>query len=87
MKFLRISTAILALLPLAASAQWMTGPTNLTFADIAVGLLNLVWIAFTVIAIVAFVIAGIMFLTAFGDPEKLAKAKSAFIWVTVRSER
>jgi len=39
-----------------------------------------VWVIFTGFAVVAFVFAGIMFLTAQGDPNKLTLAKNAFLW-------
>lgn len=41
---------------------------------------NFIWIIFGAIAVVMFVIAGIYFLTAGGEPEKIQKARSAFIW-------
>jgi len=39
-----------------------------------------IWVVFGLIALVAFVIAGVLFLTAAGDPEKVAKARTAFLW-------
>ena len=41
---------------------------------------SLIWIVFGAVALVCFVIAGILFLTAQGAPEKLKTARSAFIW-------
>ena len=41
---------------------------------------SLLWFIFETIVIVCFVMAGILFLTAQGAPEKLNAAKSAFIW-------
>lgn len=38
------------------------------------------WIIFAAVAVICFVIAGILFLTAQGQPEKLKTARSAFIW-------
>jgi len=38
---------------------------------------------FTAIVVVLFVVAGILFLTAQGAPEKLATARSAFLWGVV----
>jgi len=38
------------------------------------------WVIFGGIAVVMFVVAGILFLTANGDPEKIASARSAAIW-------
>jgi hypothetical protein len=39
-----------------------------------------IWMVFGALAVVMFVIAGIAFLTAQGDPTKVATARSAFIW-------
>jgi ATP/ADP translocase len=44
--------------------------------EIAIG----AWIVFTIIAVVMFVIAGILFLTAAGDAEKVQNARNAFLW-------
>jgi len=41
---------------------------------------NAMWIIFMGIAVIMFVVAGILFLTAGGQPEKVASARSAFIW-------
>jgi len=43
-------------------------------------IVNKVWIVFTIIAIIMFVIAGILFMTAQGAPEKIATARQAFLW-------
>lgn len=41
---------------------------------------SVVWYVFGTIVIVCFVMAGILFLTAQGDPEKLKTARHAFMW-------
>lgn len=41
------------------------------------------WTVFGGLAVVMFVIAGILFLTAQGDPEKVKNARNAFIWGVV----
>jgi len=75
-KIALISASIL-LLPVLAFAQ-PSGGMNLC------GLVNsiqrFVWIIFGLIAVIAFVTAGILFLTAGGQPEKVQSARSAFIW-------
>ena len=43
-------------------------------------IINQVWIVFTIFAVICFVIAGILFLVSQGDPEKVTKARSAFLW-------
>lgn len=42
-----------------------------------------IWIIFGCVAVVCFVIAGILFLTAMGAPEKIKQAKSAFVYGVV----
>lgn len=44
---------------------------------------NLVGLVFGAIAVIMFVIAGILFLTAQGQPEKVQTARQAFIWGVV----
>lgn len=44
---------------------------------------QIVGLVFGAIAVVLFVMAGIMFLTAQGDPEKVKTARNAFIWGVV----
>jgi len=41
---------------------------------------NIAWKIFAIIALIAFVTAGILFLSAAGDPEKIKTARTAFIW-------
>ena len=41
---------------------------------------NAMGLIFGAIAVIAFLYAGILFLTAGGAPEKIAAARSAFIW-------
>ncbi len=68
--------------PVLACAQ-IGGPVPSVTTDLT-GLgqkiANAVWIVFTIIAVVAFVIAGILFLVSGGNPDKIAQARTAFIW-------
>jgi hypothetical protein len=41
---------------------------------------NLMGTIFGAVAVIAFLISGVLFLTAGGDPEKVQMARSAFIW-------
>lgn len=71
-------------LPVLAFAQISaTPPSSTSFTDLT-GLGNKIvqqiWVVFTVIAVICFVVAGILFLTSGGDPDKITKARSAFIW-------
>jgi len=61
-----------------------TGTVCITDYKVLVNnILNAVWIIFAAIVLVCFVLSGILFLTAQGDPEKLRTARSAFIWGSV----
>jgi len=44
---------------------------------------NIVWWVFIAIAIILFLVTGILFLNAHGDPGKLETARQALIWGTV----
>ena len=72
-----VSVAILAA-PVLAFAQ-PTGQITSLCALIQ-KIESIVWMAFGLIAVIAFVVAGILFLTAGGTPEKVQQARSAFLW-------
>jgi len=80
---LSLTTIGMAVLPIIALAQ-VGGAAPSTFAisleSLGQIIVNQIWIVFTIIAIVCFVVAGVLFLTSQGDPEKIAKARSALIW-------
>ena len=59
----------------------MQGPgANTNITQITISIANAVWIVFTGIAVVAFIVAGVLFLTAQGSPEKISRARMAFFW-------
>ena len=60
-------------LPLSASNFW----------GIMVRILKLIWPVFVGLAIVMFLVAGFMFLTAQGEPNKLKIARDSVIWASV----
>lgn len=70
------------LLPVVAFADTPGMPTDVvTSVEILVEKIeNLLWIVFGGIAVVMFVVAGILFLTAGGQAEKIQAARSALIW-------
>jgi len=51
-----------------------------TLSDLIHAAENVTGLVFGAIAVICFVIAGILFLTAQGQPEKIKTARSAFIW-------
>jgi hypothetical protein len=50
---------------------------------ILLAILDLVWYIFFGVAVIMFILAGIQFLTARGDPGKIATARNAVIWGTI----
>jgi hypothetical protein len=70
-------------LPIIALAQiGGTPPTNFVTDLTTLGnrIVAQVWIVFTIIAVICFVVAGVLFLTAAGNPEKVQQARTAFLW-------
>ena len=79
----------LILLGVLISAGYPSGPVSaqlgnygspISLCQIIPNIETAVWVIFGLIAVVCFVIAGILFLTANGDAQKLATARSAVIW-------
>lgn len=82
--FLIFVVVSLTALPFLTMAQGgLHESTNLNILSIGVSITNAIWIVFTIIAVIAFIVAGIIFLTAFGDAEKVRQARSAVIWGVV----
>lgn len=71
-------------LPVLASAQIANlgdrPSISLNLTGLGNKIANAAWVIFTIIAVVMFVIAGIMFLTAAGNADKIAQARQAFLW-------
>lgn len=82
---LGIASAATLLLPVLALAQVGTPPPSINLDLITLGnnIANAAWIIFTIIAVVMFIIAGILFLTARGNPEQVGQARNAFLWGVV----
>jgi len=68
------------ILPSLAFAQLYRPASPYSLAGILKSAESAVWIIFTGIVVICFVVAGILLLTAQGQPEKLQAAKSAVIW-------
>jgi len=78
-----ITSAILSL-PMLAFAQ--ANPTGVQVGGIQNLIdivLRIIWAIFGLIAVIAFVTAGTLFLAAQGQPDKIATARTAFIWGVV----
>ena len=90
MKKIIISLILLSalVLPVMVMAQPVTvpifptgGPTTIT--QVYGAMAKFLWVFFAIIALLAFIIAGVLFLTAGGDPEKIKTARTAFVWGVV----
>ena len=75
---LTLALANLAILPTLAFAQ-PSGSVG-SIDDLVDTLKSVVWTVFGALAVVMFVIAGITFMTAQGDPEKIKQARNSFLW-------
>jgi hypothetical protein len=94
MKKIKITLASVGalLLPVIAFAQTTTTTGGLDVQNNAPGvsiadlptlvgkLEGFMWVIFGAIAVISFVVAGILFLTAGGAPEKVQAARAAAIW-------
>jgi hypothetical protein len=70
--------------PLVALAQFTapegTNLPNSSILDIVTGIMNWLLIIVGILGVIGFVIAGILYLTAAGDEDQIAKAKKAMIY-------
>jgi len=82
-----ILSLLFLFLPVLALAQFVPPVLGAVPAGGIIGIVNisltLVWIIFVAIAVIMFVVAGIQFLTAQGDPSKIATARQSVIWGSV----
>lgn len=81
----KILTSLVSLSILAAPVLALAQPSgNIGSIEALIDVIEkYLWIVFGLIAVIAFVVAGILFLTAGGDPEKVKQARTAFIWGVV----
>lgn len=82
MQKIKLTLALIgaSVLPFMASALPPGVPSISGLTQIVVYIENALWIIFGLIAVICFVYAAILFLTAGGQPEKIQSARSAFIW-------
>ena len=84
-----LSLAILCIIGVPVMALALTGdvpPTAGSISSLSDLIKNIeiaIWMIFAAIAVIMFVVAGILFLTAQGAPEKVQAARSAFMWGVV----
>lgn len=75
--------ASLLVLPIMASAVVIGEPPAGGIGDVPSlinRILTPVWQIFVGLAVIMIIVAGILFLTAAGSPEKIAQARQALIW-------
>lgn len=85
-KLIALSASALALaLPVVALAVDYSIPntTNVAITALIDAILVLTWQVFVGIAVVMFIVAGVSFLTAKGDPESVGKARMFVIYGSV----
>ena len=78
--------ASLLVLPIMASAIVIGDPPTGGIGDLPTlinKILTLVWQFFVGLAVIMIIVAGILFLTAAGNPEKIVQARQAFLWGVV----
>jgi len=83
MKKYLLSIVIVGLLltpALVMGQTWEEPSVDIELQGLMEGLMNALWTIFAGVAVMAFVYAGILFLTASGDPEKLGQAKQAAVF-------
>jgi len=85
-----LSSATLLVLPLVTLADLSAGDTstpgiisNPSLIGIINDVLNFIWPLFIGLAILMFLVAGFLFLTSMGDPDKVSTARQAVLWGVV----
>lgn len=83
-KILLALLAILFIPSLKPALAYLYRPESpFSIVTLGISLETTIWVIFTFIVVLCFVISGILFLTAQGQPEKLKIAKASFIWGVV----
>lgn len=77
------SSSVLLALPTIIFALTAPVANPLAIENFLFAILNLLWLVFATLAIIAFIIAGITFLSANGDPGKVRQGRDAVIWGVV----
>jgi len=83
MKKIIVSFLLLSVLFMPALAFAQPGVTINSLDQLVTVIKRPLWVVFGLIALIAFVISGILFLTAAGNPGKIAQARTAFLWGVV----
>ena len=80
------SVSVLSVLPFIALAFNFIPPSgnaNLSPAVVVVNIINFIWPIIVAVVVIAFIVAGILFVVGQGEPGALKTARSAVIWGVV----
>ncbi|MBI2050064.1 MAG: hypothetical protein HYT35_01235 [Candidatus Staskawiczbacteria bacterium] len=80
MKKLVISLLLFSILLVPVLVYAQPNVTINSLEQLVTAIKRPLWVVFGLIALIAFVAAGILFLTAGGDPDKVKSARTAFLW-------
>ena len=80
MKKIVVSLILLSILAVPALAFAQPNVTINSLEQLVSAVKRPIWVVFGLIALIAFVIAGVLFLSAAGNPEKIAQGRTAFLW-------
>lgn len=82
-----LTSSVLLTLPAMILAVNLPGgqpnPPSGTVQGVINGILNLLWPIFVGFAVIMFLVAGFLFLSANGDPGKVGAARQALLWGAV----
>lgn len=81
--FVALTATLLPMLALAQGIPGVPAVPGQKVGDITglIGnIVNKVWMVFAALAVIMFVFAGVKFLLAGGNPEKIAEARTAALW-------
>lgn len=80
MKKIVVSLILLSMLFVPVMAFAQPNVTISSLDQLVEAVKRPIWVVFGLIALISFVVAGILFLSAAGNPEKIAQARTAFLW-------
>lgn len=71
---------IISILPVSIVLAQVQPGGGITLDSLTNSIKSAIWKVFGIIALIMFIVAGILFLTSSGDAEKVKTARTAFIW-------
>ena len=80
MEKILVSLLLLSILLVPAMAFTQPNVTINSLGQLINAIKKTIWVISGLVALIAFVVAGILFLIAAGNPKKIVQAKTAFLW-------